>query len=130
MYKIGQLAQLTDCQVVTVRFYEKEGLLEKPTRGENGYRLYGPEDIERLKFIRHCRDHGIALSDIKVLLKLRQAPEGNCQPVDDMIEGLIGRLEDQLRSLRRLRKNLLALKGHCHGGTIASCSILKKLSDP
>ncbi|MDR1656972.1 MAG: MerR family transcriptional regulator [Deltaproteobacteria bacterium] len=130
MFKIGRLAELADCQVVTVRFYEKEGLLEKPTRGDNGYRLYGPADLERLKFIRHCRDHGIALSDIKELLKLRQTPGENCQPVDTIVSVLIGRLEEQLKSIERLRENLVNLKGQCRSGTIADCSILQKLSDP
>ncbi|MDR2368229.1 MAG: MerR family transcriptional regulator [Deltaproteobacteria bacterium] len=129
MYKIGKLAELADCQPVTVRYYEKEGLLDKPIRGENGYREYGTDDLERLRFIRHCRDHGIALTDVKLLLKLRKAPEGDCGPVDDMVNRLIGQLDDQLRSIKKLKKNLETLRGRCHGGSIAECAILKSLSD-
>ena len=130
MYKIGRLAELADCQAVTIRYYEREGLLDKPVRGDNGYRLYGAADLERLRFIRHCRDHGIPLSDIKELLKLRLAPEVGCQPVDRMLDSVIGKLEDQMRSIKRLKKNLVALKGRCPGGTtIGECEILRTLSD-
>ena len=55
--KIGELAKMTGCQVVTIRYYEKEGLLKRPERTERNYRLYGDEDIARLRFIRHCRQH-------------------------------------------------------------------------
>jgi DNA-binding transcriptional MerR regulator len=128
--KIGRLAELADCQVVTIRYYEREGLLEEPLRGENGYRLYRPADLERLRFIRHCRDHGIPLAEIKALLKLRQAPDGDCRPVDQMLDSVIGKLEAQILSIRRLKRNLVALKGRCGGGkTIGECDILKTLSD-
>ncbi|MDR1110512.1 MAG: MerR family transcriptional regulator [Deltaproteobacteria bacterium] len=128
-YKIGQLAEMTDCQPVTIRYYEKEGLLAKPSRSGNGYRSYGPDDLERLRFVRHCRDHGITLSDVKILLRLREAPEGDCQPVDQMVNRLIGQLDEQLKSIKHLKKNLETLKGRCHGGSIADCAILKGLSD-
>jgi DNA-binding transcriptional MerR regulator len=129
MYKIGELARLADCQPVTIRYYEKEGLLGKPKRGENGYRKYAEVDLERLRFIRHCRDHSINLADIKILLSLREAPEGDCGPVNDMVDRLIIQLEEQLKSIKILKKNLEILKGHCSGGTIAECPILKGLTN-
>jgi DNA-binding transcriptional MerR regulator len=129
MYKIGKLAEMAGCQPVTIRYYEKEGLLEKPSRGENGYREYDQEDLERLSFIRHCRDHGITLADIKFLLGLKEAPEGDCGPVDQMINRLIHQLDEQLMSIKKLKKNLEALQGRCQGGSIANCAILKSLSD-
>jgi DNA-binding transcriptional MerR regulator len=129
-FKIGRLAELADCQPVTIRYYEREGLLDKPTRGDNGYRVYGRADLERLRFIRHCRDHGIPLSDVKELLKLRKEPELCCQPVDAMLDSIIDKLEDQIRSIRRLRRNLVTLKSRCHGGTtIGECAIMKTLSN-
>jgi DNA-binding transcriptional MerR regulator len=129
MYKIGKLAELAHCQPVTIRYYEKEGLLERPRRSENGYREFSQEDLERLKFIRHCRDHGISLADVKVLIKLQKAPEGDCAPVGRMVSGLINQLDEQIKSIKRLKKNLVDLKGLCHGGNIANCAILKSLSD-
>ena len=62
--KIGELAKKTGCQVVTIRYYEKEGLLPEPERSEGNYRLYSEADIERLRFIRHCRHHDMKLAEI------------------------------------------------------------------
>jgi DNA-binding transcriptional MerR regulator len=126
---IGALAKAADCRVVTVRYYEKEGLLAKALRGANGYREYSADDLERLRFVRHCRDHGVALADIKILLKLRQAPEGDCAPVDRLVDSLISKLEAQIKSIKLLRQHLVTLKGRCHGGSIADCAILKGLTE-
>lgn len=128
--KIGELAKLADCQVVTIRYYEKEGLLAEPTRTSGGYRLYGQEDVERLKFIRHCRDHGMALADIKTLLSLRSAPGGDCTAVGQLVDRHIDEVERQIKSLELLKSQLVRLRNKCpSGGDMASCGILKSLTD-
>lgn len=53
--RIGELAKATDTQVETIRYYEREALLPQPGRTEGNYRVYGPEHVERLSFIRYCR---------------------------------------------------------------------------
>ena len=72
--KIGELAKMTGCQVVTIRYYEKEGLLSEPDRTGANYRLYGDKEIERLHFILHCRHHGMKLSEIRDLLAYKDIP--------------------------------------------------------
>src|SRR5687768_12664482 len=53
--RIGELARQAGVDVQTVRYYEREGLLEAPARTGSGYRTYGPQHLERLNFVRHCR---------------------------------------------------------------------------
>jgi Cd(II)/Pb(II)-responsive transcriptional regulator len=126
--KIGELANLVGIQVVTVRYYEKEGLLDKPQRTPNGYRTYRRGDVERLRFIRHCRDHGITIEDIKTLLKLREAPERDCMEVNTLVDEHIKKLEEQLASLQALKSRLVELRGKCpHSGAISKCGILRDL---
>jgi DNA-binding transcriptional MerR regulator len=128
--RIGALAARAGCQVVTIRYYESYGLMPRPARSQGGYRLYSDEDGERLIFIRHCRDHGIPLEDIKVLLKLRETPDGDCSVVNKLVDGHIQKLEQQLRSLRKLKDRLVGLRKKCaHGGLVSSCEIMKGLSD-
>ncbi|MDR0550154.1 MAG: Cd(II)/Pb(II)-responsive transcriptional regulator [Deltaproteobacteria bacterium] len=128
LIKIGELAQLVGVQVVTIRYYEKEGLLDKPQRTPNGYRTYRRGDVERLRFIRHCRDHGMAIEDIKTLLKLREAPERDCMEVNTLVDEHIKKLEEQLASLQALKSRLVELRGKCpHSGAIANCGILRGL---
>ncbi|MDR1546397.1 MAG: Cd(II)/Pb(II)-responsive transcriptional regulator [Deltaproteobacteria bacterium] len=129
MRKIGELAKLSGCKPVTIRFYEKEGLLAKPARSDGGYRLYGPEDLERLQFIRHCRDHGLSLEEVKTLLALRETPAVSCSPVGELIGRLVARLESQLKSLRKLKKELEKLRDSCSGGCVGECVIIKSLSE-
>jgi len=65
--KIGELAARAGCDVQTVRFYEREGLLEEPEREASGYRRYGERHVERVKFIRHCRALDLPLNEIRPL---------------------------------------------------------------
>ncbi|MDR1871873.1 MAG: Cd(II)/Pb(II)-responsive transcriptional regulator [Deltaproteobacteria bacterium] len=128
LIKIGELAHLVGVQVVTIRYYEKEGLLDKPQRTPNGYRTYRRTDVDRLRFIRHCRDHGMAIEDIKFLLKLREAPEKDCMEVNTLVDDHIKRLEEQLASLQALKSRLVELRGKCpHSGAISDCGILRDL---
>ena len=62
--RIGDLAKRSGCEVVTIRYYEKEGLLPKPARSGGNFRLYGEAHAERLQFIRHCRSLDMTLSEI------------------------------------------------------------------
>ena len=72
--RIGELAKRTDCDVETVRYYEKAGLLQEPGRNSAGYREYREEHQERLQFIRHCRSLQIGLTDIRALLEFKNNP--------------------------------------------------------
>lgn len=126
--KIGELAKMTNCQVVTIRYYEKEGLLPEPDRTDANYRLYGDEAIERLHFIRHCRHHGMKLSDIRDLLTFKDNPRADCGWVNSMIEGHLAEVDEQISSLLHLKKHLENLLETCSGDNQNGCGILKSLS--
>jgi len=128
--KIGQLAALAGCQVVTIRYYENEGLLDRPARSRSGYRLYTEAEADRLMFIRHCRDHGMALAEIKTLLALMGAPDSDCSAANDLVDRHIQDLDQQIKSLERLKAQLIRLRKKCaYGGRADSCGILKGLID-
>lgn len=84
--RIGDLAKLTDCQVETIRFYQRQGLLPAPLRSENNYRMYGEEHVERLTFIRHCRLLGMGHDEIKTLMDFSNNPAANCAGVTEILE--------------------------------------------
>ena len=129
-YKIGELAARTGCPVVTIRYYEKEGLLEEPSRTVSGYRLYGEPDLERLYFIRHCRAHGMSQDEIKTLLKYQRDPEGDCLAVNRLVDRHLAEVEERIAELTRLKRQLEMLRRSCPGsGTMAECGILKGLRD-
>ena len=68
--KIGDLARAAGTRVVTIRYYEKVGLLPVPDRTEGNYRTYGAPALDRLRFIRRCRDLGFSLEQVRGLLAL------------------------------------------------------------
>ena len=127
--KIGELSKMTGCPVVTIRYYEKEGLLPKPDRTEANYRLYEEEDIERLRFILHCRHHGMTLSEIRELLAFKDNPQESCDWINTLIEKHIAGVEKQIESLMHLKSHLVALLHKCSGGKKTGCGILQSLSD-
>ncbi len=127
--KIGELAKKSGCQVVTIRYYEKEGLLSPPERSEGNYRIYGQEDLDTLRFIRHCRLHGINLAEIKELLTFKARPTQNCDWITLLVEKHLKSVDEQIASLQHLREHLLELSHRCQGGKGARCGILRSLEE-
>ncbi len=83
-----------------------------------------------MKFIRHCRAHSISLEEIKTLLELRDSPEHDCSVVSDIVDSHIAELDQQIKSLKGLKAQLLRLRKKCpRGGAVASCGIMKGLND-
>jgi len=123
--KIGELAAQAGCDVQTVRFYEREGLLAEPEREASGYRRYAQRHLQRLQFIRHCRSLDIPLPEIRELLEFAAAPDQSCHQVDVLLDGHIGRVRQQLKALRTLERQLVALRGRCDGDPSHSCAILE-----
>ncbi len=127
--KIGDLARQTGCPVETIRYYERDGLLPMPARSEGNYRLYDDKHVERLSFIRRCRSLDMALDEIRVLLRFRDAPDENCETVNELLDAHIGHVVARIDELKRLEKQLGALRRQCCESRPArDCGILNELS--
>lgn len=128
--RIGELAKRTRCEIVTIRYYEKEGLLPKPARSGGNFRLYGDAHVERLQFIRHCRSLDMTLDEIRTLLNFRDTPEENCAGVNTLLDKHIGHVADRIRELQALESQLQELRSRCL--TVQStqaCGILQGLAN-
>lgn len=126
--KIGELAELTACEVETVRYYEREGLLPPPPRSEGNYRNYGLQYVELLSFIRHCRSLGMSLDDVRTLQSFQARPESACGEVDALLDRKLDETQERIASLQRLQKQLLALRKTCRSQlTARQCGILRNL---
>ena len=128
--KIGEMALSTSMPVETIRFYEREGLMPAPQRSEGNYRIYGPDHLERLTFIRHCRLLDMTLDEIRVLLKFKQAPDSNCTVVNELLDEHIDHVAHRIRELRALERQLRTLRDQCATADSAgACGILRELSN-
>ena len=126
--KIGELSMAAQTQVETIRYYEREGLLPKAPRSEGNYRIYGPEHVERLAFVRHCRSLDMTLDEIRVLLRFKDEPQAECGEVNALLDGHIGHVATRIRELRQLERQLKSLREQCAGAREAEhCGILNEL---
>jgi Cu(I)-responsive transcriptional regulator len=125
--RIGELAKRTETLVETIRFYEQAGVLTPPARTSSGYRNYVPRDVQRLTFIRRCRDLGFSLDEIRGLLKLSDRSDDSCTSVCEIASKQLVEVRRKLARLRRLERSLSSLESSCDGGQIRDCRILESL---
>lgn len=127
---IGQLAKAAGVGVETVRFYERKGLLDAPARKDFGYRQYGDEAVERLRFIRRAQQVGFTLKEIQDLLGLRDDPDARRADVRDRAAGKIADIDAKVRDLLAMRASLAGLLESCEGdGPASGCPIITAFED-
>jgi len=93
----------------TVRYYERAGLLPPPARTPAGYRSYGPQAVERLRFIQGCQRLGLRLQDIAELLAVRDAGTYPCGPAEQLLRRRLSEVDAQMAGLAALRQEMVAL---------------------
>ncbi len=118
---IARLAAAGGVGVETIRFYQRKGLLEIPTR-ETGIRRYGSEDLRRLRFIRQAQTAGFTLEEIKELLDLDAGQDRS--RARELAKGRIKLLDTKIAELQRARDSLRRLASECSEGTAGPCPIL------
>src|SRR5689334_7708081 len=111
--KIGELAKTAGTTVETVRYYEKEGLLPAPDRGENNYRSYGPQHVDRLRLIRNCRALDMTQDEIRAILSLADSHAGDCGPINQIFEAHIRHVDERIAELTQLKVQLGDLRQRC-----------------
>lgn len=128
-WTIGRLAKAAGVGVETIRFYEREGLLDAPERTASGYRLYPPATAERLGFIRRAKDLGFSLAEIRELLQLAE-PAGERARVKALAEHKIAEIDQRITELGRMRAALADLNRQCSGhGPVEGCPIIEALNE-
>ena len=126
--KIGELASQAGVDVQTVRYYEREGLLDAPARTSSGYRAYGPRHLERLNFVRHCRSLDMPLAEVRRLIELSSDTRVSCDQVNQLVRAHLERVQAKRKALQTLEGQLQALSAQCESGhRVADCGILEEL---
>lgn len=128
MFSIGQLSQRTGVKIPTIRYYEQMGLIDVPERSEGNQRRYTADGLSRLSFIRHSRDLGFSIEDIKGLLELSQHPERPCHDVHGIAVQHLKNVQDKIAKLRRLERELKRVS-KCDADNVAECAVIETLAD-
>ena len=125
---IGRLAKEAGLGIETVRFYERQGLIEPPPRTDSNYRMYPEEEITRLKFIKRAKNLGFTLHEIKDLMALRHDPHATKADVKKRTLAKIDDITLKIQDLTRIKAALEHLSNACDGhGPLDGCPILEAL---
>ena len=127
---IGELSRETGVKVVTIRYYERAGVLPAAKRTSGNYRNYGAEHLRRLRFVRRCRDLGFSLDQVRELLRLSSQNGPSCAEVCRMAARHRKAIEGKIADLKRLESELRRISASCNGRrTMAECRIIEALSN-
>jgi MerR family mercuric resistance operon transcriptional regulator len=126
---IGALSKRTGCNIETIRYYERIGLVPSPPRSAGGHRQYGRDHLQRLTFVRRARDLGFPLETVRALLGFADPGTASCTEVEHLASSHLTDVHAKLADLHRLEKVLAELVARCKGGTVPECPILEALFD-
>src|ERR1700730_17951541 len=127
--QIGELSRRTGCNIETIRYYERVGLLPRPSRSAARYRLYEAGDVHRLTFVRRARELGFSLDEVRALLAL-SADTGNetCVEVRELAVGHLVDVRAKIADLRAMERALANAVRRCDAGEPAGCPLIDALS--
>ena len=125
---IGQLAKKAEVNIETIRYYERRGLIPRPSRRESGYRQYTQDAVIRIQFIKSAKELGFSLREIQELLSLRLDPATTCGDLQKKAEIKITDIEEKIKTLMGMKKALITLTMKCKGSApVSECPILETL---
>ena len=123
---IGQLSRQTGCNIETIRYYERIGLLPIPAR-RGRYRLYDREDVGRLAFVRRARALGFTLDEVRALLGLAAAPHDACAEACGIAAAHLANVRSKIADLRAMERVLATAVRRCDAGETAGCPLIDVL---
>lgn len=128
MYSIGELSKQTGVKVPTIRYYEQMGLIDALERTEGNQRRYTREGLKRLSFIRHSRDLGFAIEDIRELLELSEHPEQPCGNAHEIATRHLADTKAKIIKLKKLERELKRISS-CDAKSVGECPVIETLAD-
>lgn len=129
MFSIGQLSKRTGVKIPTIRYYEQMGLIEAPERSSGNQRRYTSGGLERLSFIRHARELGLSIEDIRELVLLSQSPERPCSDAHDIAARHMLAVRARIAKLKKLEMELKRISNVSDAGHVGECRVIEALMD-
>jgi len=131
---IGALSERTGCTVPTIRYYEDIGLIPPAKRRPSGHRFYQAAAEKLLTFVRHCRDFGFPIEQVRELVSLSQSEERDCVEALEIAKSRLAAVRAKMDELQALEHSLArfvqSCAEQCAGGPAAQCSILSDIESP
>jgi MerR family mercuric resistance operon transcriptional regulator len=126
---IGELSRQTQCNIETIRYYERIELLPKPRRQGGRYRRYDADDVGRLRFIRRARQLGFTLDEVRALLALAAAGGDDvCAEVRSLAAAHVADIRAKIADLQAMERVLTEAICECDAGQQPRCPLIEVLS--
>lgn len=126
--QIGELSRRTGCNIETIRYYERIGLLPAPARSAGRYRVYQTKDVRRLAFIRRARELGFTLDAVRALLALSDDGCAACPEARQLAAGHLAEVRAKIAGLRAMERILADAVRRCAAGELPGYPIIDALS--
>jgi MerR family mercuric resistance operon transcriptional regulator len=123
----SELARRAGCNIETVRYYEKVGLLPAPPRTTGGYRTYDASHERRLRFVLRARELGFSLDEIRALLKLVDERDQPCAEIRIVATGHLEKVRSKIADLRRMERVVVGAISQCAQGASVECPVIETL---
>lgn len=132
--RIGEVAARAGVSIDTVRYYERRRLLPRAPRTEGGFRLFTPEAVGRIRFIRHAQEIGLTLDEIERLLTV-EGSANECRSMRDLLRAKLAELDERMKAMRDFRRMLVRHLAACEDelgrrGEGAACPVMVEISRP
>jgi MerR family mercuric resistance operon transcriptional regulator len=124
---IGDMSKLTGCNIETIRYYERIGVMPAPARSSGGHRLYTVEHLKRLTFIRRSRELGFTLKQVRGLLAMVDGGDFTCDEIKAITTEHKGEVRRKIADLRRLERVLGDMASRCDRGEVPDCPVIDAL---
>lgn len=126
--KRGELAKRSGCNLETIRYYEKIGLLNNPARTESGHRVYLEADQSRLRFILRSRELGFTIEEVRSLLSLVDDGDYSCGEIHSLTSNHLTSVSRKISDLQKLESTLKKISSECAKGNDPDCPIIDALA--
>jgi MerR family mercuric resistance operon transcriptional regulator len=124
----AELARRTNCNLETIRYYEKIGVMPAPPRTATGYRVYDESHARRLRFILRARELGFSIEEIRGLLQLVDGGNQTCAEIKARTERHLADVRVKIADLRRIERVLATTAASCSGDDVPECPVLEALA--
>lgn len=123
----GELSKRSGCNLETILYYEKIGLLLPPKRTPAGHRRYTEHDQRRLRFILRCRELGLSINEIRSLLSLADTKTYTCAEIHELTVEHLETVRAKIADLKRLEQTLVEISNECSQGAVPECPVIDAL---
>ncbi len=126
-YLIGEASKRSGVHIETIRYYERAGVMPEPHRSPGGQRIYDGEQLQRLSFIKRCRELGFSLNEIRDLFALVDGGNQSCNEVHSLTINHLKEVRQKIADMRKIERVLKNMSDQCSQGNVPECPVLDVL---